>query len=727
MVTPMTLALYCVAAYPVGCLLTVRAASGTLVKTDESGRRAMTFLSPAYLFGLMAIGIPLWLHLARRRKTVPIPFSSLRYLKLASARMQRQARLEDLWLLVLRCLVLVFLVLALARPVLPARHAFFGLGRPRALLVVIDATASMAWSGAQTKQGGSRLERSKALAADWLRSLPAADRVALWVVADKLYKPIPEPILDRQSLLDALSAVKQSHAHTSLAAVFAAARVWAAEETLGAPEMVLFTDNQAAVWDWDAKGFFASIWPVEQVKVTVIQPDDTRPANLAVQPVLWSSSLAKPGHTLRGVVKITNHADQAASDVLEIFANGKPQARETLQIESGGSIEIPLQLPIALDSSTIFSGSLSLSGDTYAADDTWHFAIPVQRTVRARILENTSNLPGRLRPSYYLERALAAGHAATTEVLDARDWAAAPLDGVDTLFVCGEAIRDSQSWEKAASFTHNGGTTVVFADTKQPNAPDWWPITEASQHPLPAGRIATRLLDPTHPLFAGLWHEQAPFPPLIQGTAWHGNLEPGARVLATLAGDLPFLVDYPMGRGHLMWINTSADRAWGDFVLTPVYLALMHQMARLGDLLARAPTQRIVGEIWPELAPPSVLWSNTPWEGAQNPAMADKTDSPGIFQARNAQLKEPAEPRWVCAVNVHRAESDLRPVERAAIAALLPASAQILSEVPADWQDSGLRQIPLWPILLLLTALAFLAESRLSARAARSRGGMVAA
>ena len=41
---------------------------------------------------------------------------------------------------------------------------------------------------------------------------------------------------------------------------------------------------------------------------------------------------------------------------------------------------------------------------------------------------------------------------------------------------------------------------------------------------------------------------------------------------ATLAGELPLLVELPRGKGRVLWLNVSADRSWGDLPLSPVFV-----------------------------------------------------------------------------------------------------------------------------------------------------------
>ena len=64
----------------------------------------MSFLAPWFLLGVLAIGGPILFHLIRRSTRKRFTFSSLMFLRPEPPRVTRKSRLEDILLLLARCL-----------------------------------------------------------------------------------------------------------------------------------------------------------------------------------------------------------------------------------------------------------------------------------------------------------------------------------------------------------------------------------------------------------------------------------------------------------------------------------------------------------------------------------------------------------------------------------------------------------------------------------------------
>ncbi|MDP1591699.1 MAG: BatA and WFA domain-containing protein, partial [Prosthecobacter sp.] len=135
----------------------------------------MRFLNPSYLhFAWLAlIPLALWLF---RRQAKRVPVSTLLFFKSLAREHQESAWLRRIkkWLsLLLTLLVLVFAILALARP-----SGNLSADSPGAVVIVVDRSASMS---AKDVQGRTRLDEAKRRVQERIRSLP--DQVVLSLIS----------------------------------------------------------------------------------------------------------------------------------------------------------------------------------------------------------------------------------------------------------------------------------------------------------------------------------------------------------------------------------------------------------------------------------------------------------------------------------------------------------------------------------------------------------------
>jgi hypothetical protein len=670
----------------------------------------MGFLSPFLLACAAVLAVPLWLHLRRKRRQTPVEFPSLRYLKMAAARMKRQARVEDPGLLLLRMLLVALLAAAVARPVVRSRGTWFGVGRSVESVVVIDATASMGWRG----DAGSRLDAAKRLAREWMDGIDRTDAVALWVLTDRLEQPVPVPITDRGQVLRKLDALGSSECAADLALVFNAAREWADTRGVGRKELVVITDNQPAAWDWPADGFFRRAWQRSGVELVVLAPDSVRASNISVAAVEWDGRSVREGALLTGAARLVNHGDAAVNDLLECRIGGQVLLRKPVEIAAGGSLDVPLSLPVPVMEGPVLTGELALAGDALTCDDRWCFALPLHRALNVLVVDRSGGMGGSMRASFFLTRALTAGGAGKALAIEADAWSQHKTTDFDALWFTGGAVTGAGAWSKAMDFAATGGTVVVTGDSQPDPLPADWPVTAGAETPLPAGRMATRLLVPAHPLFDGVWSEQTAFPPLPQKTVRNCAPAAGAQVLASVAGEIPLLVEVVHGKGRVLWLNASADRTWGDLPLSAVFVPLVQQLARAKELAMQTTTACWVGEAWPDL---TKIAGDAAWPVADDGSPASRALRSGLFDA----ISKDGKTCWRCAVNVRRSESDLRPVDSAKLQAMLPGRLIAGEQGIREWREETRREVPLWPWLLAAAALIFMMEGWASTVAAKRR------
>ena len=122
----------------------------------------MGFLSPWFLAGLVAVGLPLWLHLLRQFKRTPQPFSSLMFFERRVQSSVRHRRLRYLMLLALRLALFALLAFAFANPFFMRSTA--SQTRRKLTLIAIDRSFSM--------RDSDHMDRAKEEAHKLVRDLP---------------------------------------------------------------------------------------------------------------------------------------------------------------------------------------------------------------------------------------------------------------------------------------------------------------------------------------------------------------------------------------------------------------------------------------------------------------------------------------------------------------------------------------------------------------------------
>lgn len=236
-----------------------------------------SLLTIPYLWlGLGAALLPVVIHLIYRNKPEIVHFAAMRFLELAPLRMLRYQKLKHLLLLVMRILALVLLGLAFARPYLAGDKvpALFG-GEPRALAIIVDASASMAAAGhfaAAREEARKILEQSA-----------SGDRV--WLISAANTMELLAEEAEPQKAATALTRLVQKPTAGNLREALLFADQWLSRATLQRRAIYLLSDLQASnipagtlALSSDAEFIPVAIKPAWQ-NVAVLDGQIVKPAN----------------------------------------------------------------------------------------------------------------------------------------------------------------------------------------------------------------------------------------------------------------------------------------------------------------------------------------------------------------------------------------------------------------------------------------------------------------
>ena len=696
----------------------------------------MSFLAPWLLAGFGAIALPILIHLWQRRRVVQVPFSSLRFLKAIAARTSRSSRVENLLLLLLRCLLFALVVLAAARPVMLAKSAhLFGGEIPRTLVIVMDNSMSMGYRNAA---GATRLDAAKACALALFDDLKQGDRVAVIAAGDRAQLRIAEPTIDRALARKAVENVQLTPTRSDFAVALREAGKIAARAPRGIHQIFLFTDNQETGWRSalaQPASVFDTAWKQEQAQLVVVRPDDAAGSNACIKQVRIQSPYLSAGAAVRGVATIANFSTAPLHDLLTVTLGSERVVQRPAEVAPGATVEIPFEFQAPFVTGRQAHGSARLSGDHLPQDDAFFFTVPVYQSPHVVIAEGTTLGPEALRPGYYLRKALAAGSESPIAVksLAAAQLEETSIESETAVFLADPGHLSDRSVVRLERFLEGGGTVVLFPGDQMrlsdyANA-SFLPGKPTAARNLNAGRQPVRIAEPSHPLFVDAWDTGTPFPALPQQRLLDWKLDPNAQTLLSIgsaegiAGGLPLLIYGERGAGRVFIVNASADRTWGDFPLSPAFVPLVQQIARISAAPGGSGARLWIGD--PVALPPSLPRDQavtiTPPEG---PSFASRNSSRLLDRAEQAGIYEATagNERVLVAVNIDRSESDLTPIAPDALDKLAAPAAQLTGrDALAQWLSRSQGLFPLWPSLLVLALLVFAIEGVLSNLLARRR------
>lgn len=281
----------------------------------------MGFLQPLALLALPAAGIPLLLHLWRRRTPPRVPFPAIRYIARTTEEHRRRLRLQHLLLLILRTLVVLAVVLAVARPVVRARWAGATTHEPTALAVVFDNSLS---SGA-IRDGTPTIDLLKRAIRGTLGALTADDR--LWLV---LADGVP-----RSMAPGAAVAVVDSVGVWALrlelgGAVTQAARV-VTDAGLPGREVHLISDLQRTALATEAITGAA--------RIVAVEPGGAPPPNVGVGVVAPRDALVGPAG---GTVVASPAGTPGRETTLTLSLGERPVARAAVRVNESAELAVPM-------------------------------------------------------------------------------------------------------------------------------------------------------------------------------------------------------------------------------------------------------------------------------------------------------------------------------------------------------------------------------------------------
>ena len=702
----------------------------------------MSFLNPFLLLAALGIALPILAHLLNRQQVKRTDWAAMQFLNRSVRIRSRQLRLKDLILLCIRCLAILLLVAALAKPFMKdAEGVPSGIGESRTgVVIALDASYSMAHSDGTS----TRFERAIEKIGVITENIHPGDPVCLVLLGAEQRVLARNMAFNAGKFDELLSSERVSPESLDLDSV--PKKLKALAESMEAPQKQIFfvTDMQASDWKKQPAWLGAAFENLAESASTTIVPVLRGSDNLAITDLELVSGVLRENTVARYRATVRNCGTSPVANVqVKGLTNDITVDTKTIPaIEPGASETVSLFVhfrnagPVRI--------SAELEQDALLEDNTRRTMAIIRDKVSVLSVEGVSGGSG----SFIAAALRARGGDSGQENFSVQSvpWIDLPSQdlanfdvvilqnvpditpeqalafesyvraGNGLIWFAGDHV-DAAAWNKRSALD---GVSLLPAVIEQ---------TVSTSDALGVGRP----LDPTvpdHPVCRPL--RSLP-EDLLSETRLRRVLQvkPAASssTILSLAGTAaPVLLEHSVGRGQVFMFTTSADSAWNNMALTPVFPMVLQQMVTY--LTAREfETSRLVGDSlslsYVDQPDASEAAFDTPSgdtiavpvleHRSQYVALLDNARESGFYHAR-VSLQAPG---MSVAVYVDTAESDVVSQTAAEVARRFEGTDIVVAQSEADLVDAVAQSRTgrsFWFLLLLSVLGLLVIESLLAGR-----------
>jgi len=515
----------------------------------------MSLLAPAFLLGLLAVGLPWWLHRLSSDNPNKQKFSSLMFLEPGEPRRVLAKKVQYLLLLALRIGVLVLLALAFTEPAIwrtpdPAGDS----DGARLHLIVLDGSASMSY--------GDRWDRARAAANDVLDDLGADDRAQV-VLAGRLFEVLGPATAD-------IAAVRQT-LNTAEPGVFRleyGQLMRSIDGLIRTAELPVVLD---LVTDVQATGLptrFGELAPRRPAEIVIHDVTDGAAENWTVD------SFGASAVSGELTASVRSYAPDSVTRTVTLTQNGRTVGEETVEVAARGRADVTFPaLELASGSNRV---EVALSpGDDLARDDRRYLAI--KRPEPRKVLIVSPDAEGRA-PLYVSAALETLTTLALTADVRTTPLGDPPLLDYSFVVVTDVGLLDAAQATAVQDYVQNGGRALLATGPRSSSLTAL-PVTGQALRTNPQmgaqGNVAIGEVDTTHPALRGVEELRA------ANFYRSVNVEPSEadRVLMRLADGTPLLLERALGSGRVLLFTSSLDKEWNDLPLQPAFVPLMAGIA----------------------------------------------------------------------------------------------------------------------------------------------------
>ncbi|QIP13213.1 hypothetical protein G8759_11535 [Spirosoma aureum] len=536
----------------------------------------MNFLYPSFLFGLLAVSVPIAIHLFNFRRTRRVFFTNVALLRTVQTETKSFRRLKHWLILAARCLFLICLVLAFAQPFIPSKNKL-GLSRQGVTSLYLDNSFSM--------QNERNTKRYLDIATGRLDELLTLFRNATSLqLLTNDFSAAEQQTGTAESIRDRVTSIHFAHTPRALETVYRRQRnLLSSLNPGGRNQLFWFSDFQkSTVGDLSR----LQIDTTDRLFVVPLEAQATK--NVYVDSVWLSTPFIREMQNNSLNVKLNNGGRENVKNLpVRLYLDDTQTSTASATLQPGGSATISLNFNVTKKG--YHRGRIVFEDFPITFDNQYFFVIEASPAVRVlHLFEQKSSSPGR--STDYVDAVYSNDSLFVRRSFNAQNFDVGQLKETDLVILEGVAQVNGTLRTELERFVQQGGSLTIIPPTN-PDMATYGPFLNtlglgnvqstagtpgSSPSPLPVADPDRR-----NPFFRDVFQQSYQSEPLNMPSAapvWRWNA--GERLLSTRDGS-PLLTQSKAGQGSVYLIANPLASAYGNLAEHALFVPVMYKMAAL--------------------------------------------------------------------------------------------------------------------------------------------------
>lgn len=537
----------------------------------------MKFLYPTFLYALIALAIPILIHLFNFRKFKKVYFSNVALLKAVKFQTQSTSKLKHFLILLSRLFALGFLVVAFAQPYIPTGNADNTAFKN--IAVYIDNSFSMEGKSIN----GSLLNEAKLKALNIVAALKPEDNLYFFT---NNFDHQEKRKLSKNQFNDKIDQTNITAVSRSFKEIYSRAKDILSENNVQHKQLVVISDFQKSNYN------FSEFDADSTINLTLVPVKTINTSNLSIDSIWFYAPARIFDNEEKLFVKISNYSEVNLENIpVRLTINDELKSTTNVSIKKQSSTNVSF---VFKNNDNMIKGKISIEDYPITFDNDYFFSYQIPEQIPVAVFYD-NKAPDRI-SSLFKDDSTFTFIAYPVKQINYSEAEKKRLIVLNELEVIDQSLI---LWLN--TYVENGGNLMVIPSDKG----DINTLNQLLQQlnceqlqQLDTGKVKINQLNTEHFIFNGVFVKKPDNSLNYPYTQKHFILKNNSKInkdaVIRLQNNDPFLVQYPKKQSSVYVFTSSMNLQISNFANHAFFVPVFYNIALYSN--KQMPTSFIIGE-----------------------------------------------------------------------------------------------------------------------------------